>query len=172
MRHFAIIAILLVSFPFFLPAQERGVMPGGLFSAKGCGVSLSMHDGKELRFIADMNGIASGRYSMVGFRSELLYNNLIAEVPVQGKPVMQILASPGVTMGYVRDKDWEWGLLAGLCGRIACCLAYDSFDIVFGVSSTLGCLIDIQDKYDSTMTLYQSGLRNAIHPEISIKYRF
>lgn len=173
-----LLALLPAGFTGIRAATGTRTAVGGWFSSKGSGlVFLFSHsDGTygELRVSADFDQVLNGRESFPGFRAQYGYNMRLATVTISDELKIRPVAGPGITVGYVRDHEKGMGILAALDGNVGLEFIFPAspLSIYAGISAEVGAHIVLRNRYESTMTLYDNGLRRIWQPELSVRYRF
>ena len=149
---------------------------GGWFSTKGVGVTAVFAKDSyfhEVRLAADLAGLIRGRADFPGIRAEWNMNYYFAGwTPYDGFRI-RLYAGPGAMLGYVDDGDSGRGVTAALSGTIGGAFwFFGPVCITVGFTGALGCHAAFTDSHDTTLTLYTTGLKNILTPEIGIRYGF
>jgi len=161
-----------------LSTLNESVSAGGFFSPSGSGISATMpsKDGAilhEVRIIADLEDVLTGKESTPGVRGQYLLSYVVSEAVTKKGYVLRGVAGPGVMGGYVKDRGKEFGAVFGLCGMVGMDLLLEkNITVSFSITTELGAHVDYRNRYNSTLTLYRNGLLNTIYPALSVKYRF
>ncbi len=176
-------AVLLLSSCHSLLAQQDGkfhrrLEAGGIFSFKGCGLSLvaPMKGGGmgEIRLLADFEHVLINHEARPGTRIQLLRHFGLKEMDLGDDLAIQLTGGPGLTAGLVRDRGKDAGYLIALSvgGGADFLFKTVPVSVFVGLSADIGAHVIIRNQYDNTMTFYQNGWRRAWYPEVSVKYRF
>ena len=176
-RILPILILTLLLLPLEGRCEGERVLLGGYFSPKACGVTTVFPGEKvfhELRLSADLDGVIRGLTAYPGVRADWHMNYHIGNWKPSEEMQVRFYAGPGVMLGYVRDGDRGRGVAAALSGTIGAAFVFSSspIRITLGFSGVLGCHATITGTRNSTLTLYRSGLRNTVIPELGIRYCF
>lgn len=158
-------------------ASSRGMALGASFSPKASGLTLEIPNKKEdalNTFIisADMYGVIEGRYG-AGYKIEYFMNYDLLSWKGKDGLSIALFAGPGATAGFVRDKEKNPGLAAGLCGDIGASFTFRaSVKISLGFSAGLAYHVSKRKGRDHAVTFYKNGIYMAPYPIIGIVYIF
>ncbi|MBR1573319.1 MAG: hypothetical protein IJ652_00555 [Bacteroidales bacterium] len=172
--------MLILAFTFLslaLPAQRKSVCLGGFFSPRACGVTLVFPRDRsfsDLRLSADLGGVIRGETAIPGVRAEWQYNYILSRWEVPDGTHILLYAGPGAMLGYVYDGSNGRGVAAALNAAVGGGFRFPGSPVLVtvGFSGSVGCHLTMTDSHDSRMTLYKTGLRNFLTPEISLRYDF
>lgn len=161
---------------------QRGSMrnhcaAGTIHSVKGVGFALdSFKEGHNNHFSAvlDLRGIISGESSTPGFKANYHREIKLTGFETASGHCVELFAGPGITAGYVRDKDPFRGPVAGISciagGRV---FFGERFCISLDFQGDLALHIFKDHITDVlTMGLYKSGLDKAYWPQLTLDYCF
>ncbi|MBR1872144.1 MAG: hypothetical protein IJ795_02925 [Bacteroidales bacterium] len=167
-----ITALLACASPAFCQIQA-----GAVFSPKACGASLAIGMGRgvtEVRLCADLEKVLRGETPYPGVSASCFMEYNIYEWHPSEDLAIYYFAGPGAMAGYVVDSNLKRGVAAGLAAITGFSFAFTESHICItaGFSGVLGGHLTFTDTHENTLRLYKSGLRNAIMPELTVRYMF
>ena len=137
--------------------------------------SLPMAATEELRLSLnlDMTGVVSGKCLYPGLSADVAYLYVFGEKVFESGERMEFFAGPGANVGYVRNLNMRYGVMASLTGNVG-------FEYVFTVpvslSLTLEPSLGLHFGSDAdgniSMDFYKAGLLYSLCPHVGIKYLF
>jgi len=161
-----------------LGASAQSLSLGTFHAIKGLGLHLTTQDADSLEFntylvYADMAGVVNGTYSTPGIKACYIHDFTLMLFPGDGS-ITHLMAGPGMSLGWVRDRDSaNYGLSCSLCANICCKIMFDKrVDIAVGFMPEIGLFA----RYDNsgaatTVSMYYNGLRYAVFPYVSVAWR-
>ena len=168
------LTLVLVLLAAGVPAQGR-TWVGTHYSPKSLGFSGFFSAGEGLvrtELLLDMNGIIRGWNEMPGTRLRGCMDFPIYVTRLSTGTTLQLIAGPGVTLGYVSDAEKDYGFVGGLTADAGLFFHFSRpISVCFSFSADL-CLLYRQENHHAVMNVYGNGLAHAYYPEISIFYRF
>lgn len=151
---------------------------GGYFSIKGIGVSVSipMPEGNfsRITLASDMEDVLTGNTDVPGVKATYCFNYCFVQADGIDNLVVYFAAGPGITAGYLRDKDNSRGPVFGINGSITAAFVFDKKAIIsFGWSADAAMHMRKRTGADNNVIhFYRNGLYRAFYPELRIMYYF
>ncbi len=171
---------------FALSVQAQGITSllsrsselGAHFSAKNTGLTVLIPYDEdtmgEIRLVADLEGIISGRENVPGAKLSYLHDNVIHRWNPSSGLQVRLLFCPGVSVGIMRDRHLDMGLVIALTGDAGFDFVFNESPVTisFRFSGDAGCHLSDFNRDGCSMNLYKNGLYRLFYPELSIRYRF
>jgi len=151
---------------------------GAHFSAKNVGLTVVLPYDEdtmgEIRLVADLEGIISGKENVPGVKLSYLHDNILRRWKPSEKLEVRFLFCPGVSVGVLKDRHIDMGLMLGMTGDAGFDFVFKEspFRISVRISGDIGCHLSEFNKDGCSMNLYKNGLYRLFYPELSIRYRF
>jgi len=176
-RRLFVLSIVCAVF-FSVEAEAQNPVCAGIFSSpKGFGLCLDLQKDtlyfESASLLIDMYGIYGGNHSVPGVKANYNFNWIFAGHRGE-ECTVDFYAGPGVTLGYVRDRDYKMGAIAGLCGIVGTKLVFDvpwiisiefQADLAFGLNKN--------NRYNTVnLALYEAGYSRLYYPQIRIQHFF
>jgi hypothetical protein len=156
-------------------AQPKSI--GASFSYTGMGI-LYEHDFRaqdsflEICVKAETSDYISNRRNYPGISAGLSWNIIICEWLSSEGNTMRFFAGPGVSVGYISDRNTDEGLFLGLKGRVGGECEFSRNVLISLSISPLIASHFVMRNGELSMKYYRNGLIYGWVPEIGIKYRF
>lgn len=174
-----LVAFLPAGARFAAYADEPGLpelhFTAGMFhSLKGVGGSFRFGELNSLSIYADMEEVYAGRALYPGVRVSYLRPVELAKKEASDGSVFTFYAGPGMTCGYVRDKDEWYGLMAGISlgAGVRVCLR-ERIVLALELEGNAAFVLSKSSLYHTWgMRLYKNGYRQALYPQLKLEYRF
>lgn len=170
-----LIAIMMLSGVYVCGAQSRSL--GTIWSFRDIGLSYDKKIDEtnylDFSLSANISEIFMSKSFNSGVTGSFTWNFIIKElVSDNGNPI-NIIAGPGVLLGYAADVGSTFGMVFGLKGKVGveCLFHGRRTKISASLNPVLGSHITMLDGMVK-MNVYKWGLMGGIIPEIGLKYMF
>ena len=148
---------------------------GAEFAFSGLTVNYQTHasgrDFNDFNLGLDFHKVLSGESRTPGVRFSYVRDYIFAE-KAKGDFVTRWYAGPGMTAGYVMDKDAGYGAMIGICGNIGVEFGFsEPVCISLSLMPSVATHIRREDG-NPDLDLYFNGLLHTLSPRLGIKYSF
>ena len=175
-----ILCLVCIITPVRLNAADWEKEAGTVFSTKEIGLTLMLRDRQgespwhSLSILTDISGVINGIFDHPGYKVKYGCMYDIKSWETQRGTRISLYTGPGASAGYVNERERRhMKAMSSLCGNFGLSFMFGgTCTMDFGISGELGLCISGTSLSDTNMTLYRSGLRNFLTPELTINYRF
>lgn len=125
------------------------------------------------QLVADMHQVFSGKRPAPGIRAAYIHNVVLKHFTFDGDVEALLYTGPGLTLGYVRDGAKPFGIMTGITGVLgARFILSHNITICTEIGTDISLFAGRNQRYNNIdLTLYESGLKNIIYPQLKIMYR-
>lgn len=151
---------------------------GTYHSPKGFGLcadkQVSDRSFESYTILADVTGVLLGTRASIGGKGTYTYNFVFARGVVDSNVPVDFYAGPGVTAGFVRDLNTDYGVVFGLSGTLGCKAHFTrNVSIGLDVGTDLAMFFTKGRRYGNIdITSYKAGLVRSFYPQLRLMYSF